>query len=83
MRSSLKFTNKLNMLCEMECESKFQILEYENLNGATDIETAFGLNIIRQSGIKLKQIRIILDDSSVKIEPGSLSYMKGNTRNKE
>jgi len=78
MRSSLKFTNKLNMLSEMECESKFQILEYENLDGATDVETAFGLNIIRQSGIKLKQIRIILEDSSVKLEPGSLSYMKGN-----
>ena len=78
MRSSLKFTNKLNMLCEMECESKFQILEYDNLDGATDVETAFGLNIINQSGIKLKQIRIILDDSSVKLEPNSLSYMKGN-----
>ena len=78
MRSSLKFTNKLNMLSEMECESKFQILEYENLDGATDVETAFGLNIIKQSGITLKQIRIILDDSSVKLEPGSLSYMKGN-----
>ena len=78
MRSSLKFTNKLNMLSEMECESKFQILEYENLDGAIDVETAFGLNIIRQSGIKLKQIRIILDDSSVKLEPSSLSYMKGN-----
>lgn len=78
MRSSLKFTNKLNMLSEMECESKFQILEYENLDGAIDVETAFGLNIIRQSGIKLKQIRIMLEDSSVKLEPGSLSYMKGN-----
>jgi uncharacterized protein (AIM24 family) len=66
------------MLSEMECESKFQILEYENLEGATDVETAFGINIIRQSGIKLKQIRIILDDSSVKLEPSCLSYMKGN-----
>jgi uncharacterized protein (AIM24 family) len=78
MRSSLNFTNKLNMLAEMECESKFQILEYENLDGATDVQTAFGLNTIRQSGIKLKQIRIILEDSSVKLEPGALSYMKGN-----
>ncbi|OOM82473.1 hypothetical protein CLPUN_01750 [Clostridium puniceum] len=78
MRSSLKFTNKLNMLSEMEVESKFQILEYENLDGATDAETAFGLNAIRQSGIKLKQIRIILNDSAVKLEPNSLSYMKGN-----
>lgn len=78
MRSSLRFTNKLNMLSEMEGESKFQILEYENLDGATDAETAFGLNVIRQSGIKLKQIRIILEDSEVKLEPNSLSYMKGN-----
>lgn len=78
MRSSLKFTNKLNMLSEMEDESKFQILEYENLDGATDVETAFGLNIMRQSGVKLKQIRIIVDNSSVKLEPGVLSYMKGN-----
>lgn len=78
MRSSLKFTNKLNMLSEMECESKFQILEYENLDGAADVQTALGLNIIKQSGIKLKQVRIILDHSSVKLEPGALSYMKGN-----
>lgn len=78
MRSSLKFTNKLKMLSEMEYESKFQVLEYEDLDGATDVQTAFGLNIIKQSGIKLKQVRIILDDSSVKLEPGILSYMKGN-----
>lgn len=78
MRSSLKFTNKLNMLSEMAGESRFQILEYENLDGASDAETAFGLNIIRQSGIKLKQIRIILEDSAVKLEPSSLSYMKGD-----
>lgn len=78
MRSSLKFTNKLNMLSEMIGESRFQILEYENLDGASDPETAFGLNIIRQSGIKLKQVRIILENSAVKLEPNSLSYMKGD-----
>lgn len=78
MRSSLNITNKLTMLTEMENDSKFQILEYSNLNGATDVETAFGLNIINESNIKLKQIRIILDDSSVKLESGLLSYMKGN-----
>ncbi len=78
MRSSLKFTNKLNMISDMENDSRFQILEYEDLNGANDVETALGLNIIRESGITLKQIRIILDDSSVKLESGALSYMKGD-----
>jgi uncharacterized protein (AIM24 family) len=66
------------MLSEMEGDSKFQILEYENLNGAIDVETALGLNIMRQGGIKLKQIRIVLDCSSVKLEPGALSYLKGD-----
>ena len=78
MRSSLNFTNKLNKLTEMENDSIFQVLEYENLEGATDVETALGLNIIRENGIKLKQIRIVLEDSSVIVEPGALSYMKGD-----
>ena len=78
MRSSLKFSNKLIMLNEMENDSKFQILQYENLEGATDIDTAFGLNIMKENGIKLKQIRILLDDSVVKLEAGALSYMKGD-----
>ena len=80
MRSSLNFTNKLNKLAEMQNDSIFQILEYENLEGATDVETALGLNIMRKSGIKLKQIRIVLDNSSVILEPGVLSYMKGNIK---
>lgn len=78
MRSSLKFSNKLRMLYEMENDSKFQILQYDSLDGAIDIETAFGLNIMKESGIKLKQIRIILDSSTVRLEPGALSYMKGD-----
>ena len=80
MRSSLNFTNKLNKLAEMENDSVFQILEYDNLEGATDVETALGLNIMRKSGIKLKQIRIGLDNSSVILEPGALSYMKGDIK---
>ena len=80
MRSSINFTNKLNKIADMEYDSVFQILEYDSLEGATDVETALGLNIIRKSGIKLKQIRIVLDDSSVILEPGVLSYMKGNIK---
>jgi len=78
MRSSLNFSNKLRMLSEMENESKFQILQYDSLDGATDVQTAFGLNVIKESGIKLKQIRIILDQSGVRIEPVALSYLKGD-----
>ena len=78
MRSSIRFSNKLTMLSEMENESKFQILEYDNLNGATDVNTAFGLNVLKESGVKLKQIRIVLNESGVKLQSGVMSYMKGD-----
>lgn len=84
MRSSLNFTNKLNMLSQMKNESTFQILEYDDLKGAYSIENALGLNIMKESGAKLKQVRIILDDSGVKLKPHIFSYMKGDisVRNK-
>ena len=77
MRTSMNIQNKLTMLSEMTNDSKFQILEFDRLEGATDVGTALGLQIMNDSGIKLRQVRIILEDSSVKLESGALSYMKG------
>ena len=77
MRTSMNIQNKLTMLSEMRNDSKFQILEFDRLEGATDVGTALGLQIMNDSGIKLRQVRIILEDSSVKVESGALSYMKG------
>lgn len=77
MRTSMNIQNKLTMLSEMRNDSKFQILEFDRLEGATDVGTALGLQIMNDSGIKLRQVRIILENSSVKLESGALSYMKG------
>lgn len=77
MRTSLKITNNLNLLSEMENDSVFQILEYDELRGSKDIELAVKLDFMKNSGIKLKQVRIILDESAIQIESGALSYMKG------
>ena len=78
MRTTVNSDNKLTMLAQMSNDSKFQVLEYDKLDGATDMETALGLNIMNDAGIKLKQVRIILQDSAVKLEAGALSYMKGD-----
>ena len=77
MRTSMNIQNKLTMLSEMTNDSKFQVLEFDCLEGAKDVGTALGLQIMNDSGIKLRQVRIILEDSSVKLESGALSYMKG------
>ncbi|PRR83597.1 AIM24 family protein [Clostridium vincentii] len=84
MRTTINSENKLTMLSQMSNDAKFQVLEYDKLEGALDVQTAFGINIMNNTGIKLKQVRIILEDSSVKLESGALSYMKGdiNIKNK-
>lgn len=78
LKVSKNMQNRLTMISEMQNESIFQVLEYDNLKGAVDLNTALRINLMKESSIRLKQIRIILDDSAVKIEAGSLSYMKGN-----
>lgn len=78
MRISLNIENKMKMLSSMRNDSVFQILEYDNLEGATQVNTAIALKYMKESGMKLRQARIILDDSAVKVEAGALSYMKGN-----
>lgn len=78
MRTSMNIQNKLTMISEMRNDSRFQVLEFDRLEGATDIGTALGLQIMNESGVKLRQVRIILEDSAVKLESGALSYMKGD-----
>lgn len=80
MRTSLNITNNLNLKAEMRNDSIFQILEYDDLRGSEDVNLAVKLNFMREAGIKLKQVRIILDDSSVQLESGALSYLKGDIR---
>ena len=78
MIASENIKNTIKIKSEMKNESTFQILEYESLDGARDIQTSIKLGLMKNSNIKLRQVRLILNDSAVKIEAGALSYMKGN-----
>lgn len=73
MITSMKINNKMTMLSEMRNDTIFQILEYDNLDKLPNIDYIRNIKDVR-----LKQARIILDNSKIKIGPGLLSYMKGN-----
>ena len=77
MKTSLNIENKINMTTEMRGDSVFQVLEYDSLKGGNSLELAVKLNQMKEANIKLRQVRIILEDSSVNIEKGALSYMRG------
>lgn len=78
MRTSLNIENKLTKIAEMSGDSLFQILEFDELVGGCDLDTAIKLKFMQDSKIRLRQVRIILHDSVVRIEAGALSYLKGD-----
>ncbi|HSQ90096.1 AIM24 family protein [Romboutsia sp.] len=60
----------------------FEVIAYNNLEGAQNVQTAMGLFFANQAGLKMKQVRIRLNNSSVKTEAGALYYYKGNIQSK-
>lgn len=79
MKTNLKISNTLTLLSEMESENaKFQVLEYDELRGSSDLSSAFMLSYMKEANIRLRQVKILLRSSSAFIENGALSYMRGN-----
>ena len=58
--------------------SVVEVIQYRQLEGSSDVRTAENLFFAIQSGMKLKMVRIKLNQSHVRIEPGALYYMKGD-----
>ena len=77
MRTSIEVKNKLKLISQMGEESKFQILKYDSLQGTSNLKSALAIKSIEANGQRLKQVRILLSDSGVKLQDDVLSYMKG------
>jgi uncharacterized protein (AIM24 family) len=54
-----------------------ELLQYKNLKGSSNIHLSNSLFYAKEVGIKLKCVRIHLDNASLNIEPGALHYMHG------
>ena len=55
-----------------------EVLQFPHLAGSADLRVAHNLFYASQSGMRLKMIRVTLDNSHARIEPGALYFMKGN-----
>jgi uncharacterized protein (AIM24 family) len=56
---------------------RLEIVQYRELKGSDDLATAEKVFFANRAGIYLKQIRAILENGEVLIEPGALHYMRG------
>lgn len=79
MRTSKKILTDITKLDEMAgLDTVFQILEYNDLKGSKDVDDAIMLSFMRDANIKLRQVRIEINDAAVRLEAGSLHFMKGD-----
>lgn len=78
MRTSIDVKNKLKLVSQLGEESKFQILKYDSLNGTSNLRATLPIKSMEFSGQRLKQIRILLNNSGVKLQDNVLSYLKGD-----
>ena len=53
---------------------KVDVVAYRVLKGSADPRTAETLFFAAQAGMRLKMVRIVLNNSSVRLEPGALYH---------
>lgn len=57
---------------------KIDILEYQKLLGGTDPNSAERMYFMEKQNMRVRQAAIYLENDSVKVEPGAMSYFQGN-----
>ncbi|MFH5184115.1 AIM24 family protein [Paenibacillus sp. TAB 01] len=71
--------SKTQVLLSKETErTRIEVLGYEQLAGSDDIGSSEILYFLQQSGSRLKQVKVTLNNSSVLLESGALHFMKGH-----
>lgn len=79
MKTNITFEDNYTILSSLSGnKSNFEILEYKNLNGSKNIESAAMLYFMKEAHIKLRQVRINLNNGAVKLESGALSFLRGS-----
>lgn len=73
------FESQLTIIDKIEAQNiTVEIIEYNQLKGAESPNMAKDMMLAQQAGMKLRQIRIKLKDSSIKTEQGALYFSKGH-----
>lgn len=56
---------------------KIEIMEYRKLLGSTNTNGAIDLYYMEKQNMRARQVAVYLNNSSVTVEPGAMSYFKG------
>jgi len=74
----MKASDGFDVVDQVQTEGALvEVVQYSKLHGSSDIRTAESLFFANQAGIRLKMVRIVLENSFIRVEPGALYYMRG------
>ena len=59
-------------------QSVVEIIEYTQIAGSDDLDVAAKLFFANQVGMRLKQVRVTLQNGAAQLESGVMQFMKGN-----
>lgn len=59
-------------------DGMFEVLQYRKLSGSSDVRAAEQLFYLDSAGMRLKTVRVTLNQGRLRNEPGTLYYMHGN-----
>lgn len=57
--------------------TKIEVMEYQKLMGATDTTSAVDLYYMEKQNMRARQVAVYLNNDKVTVEPGAMSYFKG------
>lgn len=63
--------------CQTDNKTKVEVLQFPELSGSAHLKTAENLFYLKQSGLRLKMVKITIDNSHLRVEPGALYFMRG------
>lgn len=75
MKTSFSLKDKLKVAKELKKDSFFRLMQYEEIDGIDSKDVNQTITSIKRN---LKQIRVVLNDSVVKVKEEKLLYFKGD-----
>lgn len=57
---------------------RIEVMEYQKLLGSTNTSAASDLYFMEKQNIRARQVAVYLDNDMVTVEPGAMSYFRGN-----
>lgn len=59
-------------------KTRIEVMEYQKLMGSTDTRAVMDMYFMEKQNIRARQVAVYMENDTVTLEPGAMSYFRGN-----